>query len=338
MAAACHHIRIAGLAAAVPALRKAKEDVVRCYGEGGAEKLIGAIGVERRHIASEKQCTSDLCYAAAEKLFAKGQFDKAGIDAVIFISQTPDYVLPATACILQAKLGLSKNSVAFDINLGCSGYTYGLWQATNMIAAGTIKRVLLLVGDTISKLLDEEDRATYPLFGDAGTATIVEHAEAAAAMSFVWGTDGTGGERLMVPGGGFRSVAQPRLLSMDGAEVFAFSIREIPKAFKQLLEMTRQSIDDLDAVIFHQANHYMLKFLAKKLQIPVEKFIVNIADFGNTSSASIPLALVTELRGRLLAQRQNIAMAGFGVGWSWCLANMVIDPDIIIPELVTVEG
>jgi len=270
---------------------------------------------------------------------------------LIFVSQTPDYVLPATSCVLQSRLGLSKDCAAFDINLGCSGYVYGLWVASQLLMAAPTGRTLLLVGDTVSKVVAPHDRATVALFGDAGSATALERDPQAEPMTFCMGTDGAGREHIIVRSGGFRerasdikdralpndeSAQNSEYLSLNGAEVFAFTLREVPAMIERALSLADWSLESTDAVVMHQANSFMLRHLAKRLSLPDDKLVLALGDFGNTSSASIPLAIVHALRSKLNQRPMRLVLAGFGVGMSWATATVTCK-SLVLPELIQVS-
>lgn len=329
------NVKITGLACAVP---EAVSEVLKLadqFGEENVQKIIASTGVERRHIVTD-ECSSDLCLAAARKLMADMSIDPNSIDTLIFVTQTHDYTLPATACILQEKLGLPRSTAAFDVALGCSGYVYGLWLASSLLSAGGSKRALLLVGDTISKIVSEKDRSVAALFGDAGSATLLEYDESASDMSFALGTDGRGAKNLIVPAGGFKDrqglsttiedadMRGPFNLYMNGAEIFAFTLARVPALVKALSESTECSIDKY---VFHQANRFMLQHLSKRMKLPEEKVVMTLQDYGNTSSASIPLA-ISHLKNMKNPNTESIdgryMLAGFGVGYSWggCITEL----------------
>ncbi len=323
-------VRLAGIAAVVPG---APREVAA--GEAGGElaKIIANTGVKRRHIVAAETCTSDLCAAAAERLLASLGWERTSIDLLVFVTQTPDYVLPATALVLHDRLGLAKTCAAFDVNLGCSGYVYALSIAAAHLRSGAAKRALLLVGDTISKVASPEDRSVAHLFGDAGTATALELADAAAPMHFVTGSDGGGAAHLQIPAGMFRTpsseatratrardggnVRSDEHLCMNGAEIFNFTIREVPAMLESVLRAAGWSATEVDAFVLHQANRFMLDYLTKRMKLPSEKVVLALEEFGNTSSASIPLAICARLGPRLGQAPARVALAGFGVGFSW---------------------
>lgn len=320
-------IKIGGVVACVPERRVQNDAYVEQFG-AAAEQIIKMTGVRERPVVEGSVTTADLCEAAAEALLQRLDDDKSEIDAVLFVSQTPDYRLPATACYLQDRLGIRPGVIAFDINLGCSGYPYSLAIASMLIASGAARKVLLLVGDTISRIVSPDDRATAMLFGDCGTATLVEAGEDEAV--FVLGTDGRGVPNLIVPAGGFRDAPAdernpnpPEALFMEGSEIFSFTLSAVPALFKQLCEESGREVADFNAILFHQANAFMINHLRKKIKAEVEAVPVNIDRFGNTSSATIPLLMATNCADMLKApEPATIAMLGFGVGYSWAGASM----------------
>lgn len=344
-------VRVAGIASAVPDHVHALADESAMFGAEEIRKISDSTGVVRRYISPEGMCTSDLCFSAAERLFEATGWARDSVDVVIFVSQTPDYFLPATACTLQARLGLSKQCAAFDVNLGCSGYVYGIWIAANLVAAGGAKRALLLVGDTCNKKISPQDRSVCLLFGDAGTATFIEKGDADSTMSFVLGTDGTGRDNLVIPAGAFRvphsastgirlekegnNLRSDEDLYMNGAEIFTFTLREVPPLIKAVLGESGWSMEEVDSYVFHQANKFMLDFLTKKMKLPKDRVPVVLEKYGNTSSASIPVALTEALSPRLGKEALRLVLAGFGVGYSWAAVALTCGP-IAMPELVKV--
>jgi 3-oxoacyl-[acyl-carrier-protein] synthase-3 len=295
------------------------------FGEG-AQQVTKMTGVLERRITTPAATTADLCETAANHLLVKSGIKASDIDALIFVSQTPDYRLPATACELQDKLGLSTSTAAFDVNLGCSGYPYGLWLGSMMIESGSADRVLVLVGDTISKIVAHDDRSTAMLFGDAGSATLLERSKEANPMHFVLGTDGSGAQNLIVPEGAFRAVStrdvrnenSPDKLFMDGGEIFNFTLKAVPQLVDALRAVALEENEDFDHYLFHQANAFMIKHLVKKAKIIPEKAPINIDRFGNTSSATLPLLIVDTCREQAMGESgAKFGMFGFGVGYSW---------------------
>lgn len=339
-------MRIAGIACAVPGGRYAAGDDA-AFPASEVERVSKTSGIRSRHISPPDICTSDLCREAGRRLLSELAWNPSDVDALIFVTQTPDYVLPATSCLLHAALGLSTSAAAFDVNLGCSGFPYALWLGSLMLQSG-MRRVLLLVGDTISKIVSPQDRSVALLFGDAGTATALEAAPNAPEMFFELGTDGSGAGHLMVPAGSFRRMHSPETsalqerpgglaseehLHMDGAEVFAFTLRRVPPLVKALLSASGWSMDEVDAFVPHQANRFMLEHLAKSMRIPAGKMILALEDYGNTSSASIPLAMTTTLQSRLASSELRLILAGFGVGFSWAGVALSAGP-MVMPDLI----
>lgn len=304
-----------------------------------AEKIQQKTGVLNRHVAGEDECASDLACAAAEKLFESGACSRADVDFVLLCTQSPDYFLPSTACILQHRLGLPQKCGALDFNLGCSGYVYGLSLAKGLIETGQARCVLLLTAETYSKYIDQSDRGLRTIFGDAAAATLIvgempENGEASDGIGpFEFGTDGGGARHLIVPAGAARprdSRATRRLLveqdgaagfetklSMQGQEIFAFTLRTIPALVDQLLARAGLVRTDIDLFVFHQANRYMLEHLRNQLQIAPDKFPISMQDVGNTVSSSIPIALRQASDSGALFPGARVMLVGFGVGYSW---------------------
>lgn len=344
-------VRLAGIASAVPDQKHHFSELAATFGEDEVRKISESTGVVERYIAPEGMCTSDLCYAAADKLLGETGWERDSVDAIIFVSQTADYVLPATACTLQHRLKLSKRCAAFDVGLGCSGYIHGLWLAASLIAGGGLRRVLVLSGDTINKTLSPQDRAVALLFGDAGTATALERHEGAPPMTFVLGTDGSGRDNLIGPTGGFRQVKSPKTairterengnfradsdLYMNGPEVFTFTLREVPPLMRSVFAESGWTQQATDAFVFHQANKFMIDYLVKRMKLPAEKVPVVLEKYGNTSCASIPLALTDALASRLREAPARLVLAGFGVGYSWGAMTVECGP-MKMPGLVFV--
>jgi 3-oxoacyl-[acyl-carrier-protein] synthase III len=298
------NVNILGMAAAVP---KNIEFNLN-------EKFVYTTGVSSKRIASDTICTSDLCFEAATQLIDDLLIDKSEIEILVFISQTPDYKLPVTSTILQSKLGLPQSCICLDIPLGCSGYVYGLSVISSMINSGKLKKGMLLVGDTVSKIVKPGDQSTEPLFGDAGTATLLEYNVNSNPMLFELGSDGNGYDAIIIPGGGFRNSYDSEYLDLKGMDVFNFGISKIPKVFNNFLNQFNIDKEDIDLYVFHQANKLMNDKIYKKLSIPIEKTISSLYDFGNTSSASIPLTLITNSK---LNSDTKLLLCGFGVGLSW---------------------
>lgn len=328
------YARIRAIEYHLPSQTLTNEDLEQVFPELPAAKTFSKTGIASRRIAAPDECASDLAEKAALKLFESGACRREDIDAILLCTQTPDYLLPTTACLLQARLGLRTSVAAFDFNLGCSGFVYGLGIAKGMIETGQARHVLLLTAETYSKHIHPNDRSVRTLFGDAAAATLIsadDAAESASIGPFVYGTDGRGADHLIVREGGAREPRSGapvgekpgrRNLFMNGPEIFNFTLESVPACIAQLYEKARITADDVDYFVFHQANAYMLQHLREKLDIPAEKFALCIKDCGNTVSATIPIALHEAVRAGQLRPGMNIMLVGFGVGLSWA-ATMV---------------
>lgn len=341
------NVEIVGLSACVP---KQKEDNSQIYPKwGDYDSFIASTGINSHRVAPSNITTCDLCYESAKKLMTELQWNKDEIEALIFVSQTPDYVLPPTSCILQEKLELSQNCYTLDVSLGCSGWVYGLSVITSLMQNGTIKKGLLLVGDTISKICSKEDKSTYPLFGDAGSATALVYNQNASPFYFNLHTDGTGYNNIIVKDGGYRNpVSESSLrsklvsegiernslnLELDGMNVFSFGITKVPKCINELVEHFNLDKEKTDLFVFHQANKFMNEKICKKLKLDEEKTPLSLDEFANTSCASIPLTLVTRCQENLKNTSQSLIACGFGVGLSWggvaLKSNKICVPNLI---------
>ncbi|MEG0808360.1 MAG: ketoacyl-ACP synthase III [Alistipes sp.] len=345
-----HTVAIRGVAACVP--KKSEENISSAVftSEDEAQKFIASTGIERRRVADAKTTASDLCCSSAEKLIQDLDWGKDSIDCLIFVSQTPDYILPATSCILQNRLGLSEECYTIDISLGCSGWVYGLSVITNLLASGEFKRGLLLVGDTILKLNSPRDKSAWPLFGDAGTATALEYDIDTDPIMFHFATDGAGAKAIIVPEGGYRMPYSPDALTyelveqgisrnkmhciLNGMDVFTFGISKAPKSVNQLIEHFDLDKESVDYFVMHQANLFMNEKIRKKLKFDTDKVLYSLKDFGNTSCASIPLTMVSNsiFEG---GGTQTILGCGFGVGLSWGSVYFQTQ-NIVCPKLIEI--
>lgn len=335
-----NNVEIKGIAAAVPDNVIKSEEYNDVFGEESVQRFINMTGIKKRHVALEKQCASDLCYVATKRLLDKLAWEPSSIDALILITQTPDYAIPATACVLQHRLGLSEDCIAFDVNLGCSAYVYGIWLAASMITTQGINRVLLLVGDTSNFGINQNDSATAMIFGDGGTATALERTEGKNLKYFLK-TKGSGFKYIIVPAGHARSRSKTNLesseyeLSMNGSDVFTFSITDIPRTLKSFMSQYNINKNDVDMYVFHQANLFILKHISKKLGIPMEKVAVSIDRYGNTSGESIPLTLVDALENEESKESIKLLLCGFGVGLSWGGIYLEMDRSVCLPMIYT---
>ena len=346
-----NNVGISGLAAAVPQkiINNYKHDLY--FNKDDIQEVIDKIGVRERRFADDNTCSSDLCFAAAEKLINEMNIDRNEIDLLLFISQTPDYRMPATSVLLQNRLQLSTSTITFDISLGCSAFLYGLSVAYSMLTAGGIRKALVLDGETRSKVYSQKDRKTAFLFGDGGVAALVERGEQYSTSWFSLNSDGSRESLIKIPAGGYRKMSSCETVTekvvdehgnirseeqgyMNGADVFNFVIREVPRDFDRLIEFAGVERNSIDYFIFHQANSYINGFLARKLRLPEERIPTTIHKYGNTSSVSIPLTIVSELSGKLNGQKR-ILLSGFGVGLTWGTAIIHLN-DCFIGDIVEV--
>lgn len=341
------HVTVVGISAAVP---KQNEEIRDIYSQwGDFQNFYSTTGIEQHRVAPASVCSSDLCIAAAERLLEELHWSKTEVDAIVFVSQTPDYRLPATSALIQSELGLREDCYALDISLGCSGWVYALSALGALVETGGIRKALLLAGDTILKICSPADKSTYPLFGDAGTATALEYRKNGdVSMKFCFHTDGKGYETIIVRDGGYRNGTSPhsfdeipdahrtRLdLELDGMNVFSFGISKAPQSVNALLEHTGTDKDTVDYYVFHQANLFMNEKIRKKLKLAPEKVPYCLRDFGNTSCASIPLTLVTQLGESLRKNNLKLMGCGFGVGLSW--GSVLFDTHrIACPSLIEI--
>jgi len=320
---------IKAISYALPDKIVTNEDLVKEFPEWTVEKIAGKVGVEERHVVTENETAADLAVKAAEKLFTEHHVDKNSIDFVLFCTQSPDYFLPTSACIIQNNLGLRTDIGALDFNLGCSGYIYGLSLAKGLIFGGIAKNVLLLTSETYSKHIHPKDKGNRTIFGDAAAATLISVEGFAEIGEFSLGTDGRGAENLMVKKGAMRCPnplndivfdenGNPKssdYLFMDGGEIFNFTSEAVPVLVEQILERNKLKLEDIHLVVFHQANKYMMNYLRKLIGIEPDNFYIYLEKVGNTVSSTIPIALYNaQKEGKLIG---NILLAGFGVGYSW---------------------
>jgi 3-oxoacyl-[acyl-carrier-protein] synthase-3 len=346
-------VEIKGIACCVPEKKEHNRDISFLSSEE-KEKLIASTGIETRRLSTKDICSSDLCLRAAEKLIKDLQWNKDEIDVLVFVTQTPDYILPATSCILQDRLGLRESCYTLDISLGCSGWIYGLAVVSSLLSVcciGEGKKGLLLAGDTISKLCSVKDKSSYPLFGDAGTATGIEYKKEAEGFKFHTGADGNGFKTIIVPDGGYRNttnvdsfkeeeisdgIIRNKLnLVLEGMDIFTFGISKAPESINKLIEYFNLDRDNIDYFVFHQANKFMNEKIRKKLKLPEEKVPYSLKDYGNTSSATIPLTIVTELKNSLKNARKEIIACGFGVGLSWGSVHFIAD-ELVCSDLIEI--
>jgi len=337
-------IRIAGVYACVP-----KQVIDNAYFEEqfGAEATFDVakmIGVKKRRWVNENVTGGDLTLVAARGLLAQLGWSSQTVDAIIYVSQTPDFKMPSTACVLQHRLGLAEHCAAFDLNLGCSAYPYALWTAMSLLRASGLQRALVCVSETMSKVIDQSDRSTAMLFGDAATVTALEFDGSDKPSYFMFGTKGAGYSDLIIADGArvpaeteiaVKRISRPDKLHMDGWSVFNFTIGTVPGLVKQSLEQASLGTNDVDYFLFHQANNFILDHLSKKIKLPSEKILKNISNYGNTSCASIPLLMATDLSSFISKGSLTLALFGFGVGYSWSSAVLNVDENIVLKWIET---
>ena len=319
----------------LPENKLTNEQLAEQFGDWHASQILSKTGVAVRGLAGPNECASDLGVKAAQRLFESGACAPEEIDFLIFCTQSPDYFTPTTACVMQDTLGLPTSCGAVDINQGCSGYIYGLALAKSLVEAGTARNVLLVTADTYMKFINRRDRSLLTLFGDGAAATLIRAVESERELigPFVLGSDGRGAHQIMVKAGGLRCRTSPETaiekedsagnwrsdenLFMDGADVFSFALRTVPPTLQQLLEKAGMKQADIDFIIPHQANKFVLERLRAKLKFPADKFWIDMEDSGNTVSSTIPIALEKALEQSRVKQGDHLALVGFGVGYSW---------------------
>lgn len=322
---------IKDIACYLPETVVTNEDIVREFPEWSVEKIASKVGVRQRHVAAEDETATDLAVKAAQRLFQQGKCNPEDVDFILFCTQSPDYFLPTSACIIQQRLGLKTSIGALDFNLGCSGYVYGLSLAKGLVMAGVAGNVLLLTGETYNKHLHPRDKGNRTIFGDAATATLVSTDGLAKIGHFSLGTDGSGAGNLIIKSGGMRCPQKQEdlhfdennnpvssdYLYMNGSEIFTFTLDNVPPLIADTLSRNGIGKDEIDLFVFHQANKYMLDFLRKKIKIAPEKFYYCLEEYGNTVSNTIPIALANALQDGSLTAGMKVVIAGFGVGYSW---------------------
>lgn len=341
------NIEIKGIAAAVPVNKIETRKYESVFDKATVEKNISVTGIKECYHADEKQTSSDLGFAAAQYLLEELDIDRDTIGVLIFIGSYLDYQVPPTACILQYRLGLSQNCIVFDTDLACSGYVYGLQTISAILASSSAKRGLIITGDITSKVISPLDKSRM-LFGDGGTATLVEKTEPSSAMYFGMKTDGTRFKSIIVPGGAYRNSDASRErtlwsdgnirsdydLFMNGTEVFSFTMTDVPKLAEEFIEYFHIDRSNVDNFILHQPNLFILTHLAKKLKIPKNKMPISLDRYGNTSVCAIPLT-ICDAYGDKKSGYQNLFLYGFGVGLSWACAFLKMDTNNVLPVIHT---
>lgn len=332
------NIAVTGVAAALPKTAVSLDDLcaqMKPEQAGELRKAAAMAGAENRRVAPPETTTSDLCFAAAETLLETLGWSPDSVGILVFISQTPDHLMPATSCLLQNRLKLPRSAAAFDINLGCSGYSHGLWIASQLLATSDADRCLLLVGDTVSKFVRLDDWSNRMLFGDAGSATALERRDGASPIRAIVGTDGEGAGHIMAANSAFRRNNQPPGFQMNGFEVAAFVRRTVPDLVRELASWSNLGVEEIDQLVLHQANAYMINNVARKLKLREGVVPVTLERYANTSSASIPVALIDRRTQLLNSSRRNVILSGFGAGLSWSavladLSQAVLPPFVEI--------
>ena len=344
-------IGITAMAAAVPKHIINNYEYTEYFPIDQVKEVVDKVGIYERRFADENTCSSDLCFAAAEKLFEDNNIDRSEVDLLIFISQTPDYRMPATSITLQHRLGLPGSCIAFDINLGCSAFMYGLSVAYGMMQGGHIRKALILDGETRSKVYSPKDRRSAFIFGDAGVAALIECNERFGKSYFSLNSDGSRADLIMIKGGGYRHMSSSETLQekvvdeygnirsdehgyMNGGDVFNFVIREVPRDIKKTLAYADKTADSFDYIIFHQANNFINSYIARKMKLDISKIPSTIEKYGNTSSVSVPLTIVSELKGKIEGNKE-LLMSAFGVGMTWA-TGIVPFVDCKISDLVEI--
>lgn len=347
-----NHVSIRGISACVPPKVEENRELPFYASPEEAEQVIQATGIERRHVATADIAVSDLCVKAAEQLLAELGWEKDSVDLLALVTQNPDYVNHPTSFVVHERLGLPESTMCMDFYHGCPGWVVGLSSVIPMLSNGSIKRALLLDGDTVSKDQDASNREERPLFGDAGTATALEYDPGAPTLYFNIGTKSEDGRALAREQGGYRHPYTVETLQkeldrlagkltkddqvdqMDSMDVFSFAITKVPKALKKLCSEYDISLDDVDQLVLHQANKLIVEAIAKRVKLPSEKVVLGMRNYGNTTSASIPLAIVTERADIYRSTKQRSLVCGFGTGLAWGAAYLETN-NIVIPEIIT---
>lgn len=331
--------RIAAVCTCVPARRFNNLRDAAEFSEEEVRKVTGMAGVTARRMAGETLCSSDLCTAAAQRALYKLGWEPASVDALIMVTQTPDYLLPSTACVIHHRLGLGDHCAAFDVGLGCSGYPYGIWLAAMMLQGGGVRRVLVLHGETPTRFSDKADRSVSLLFGDAGSATALEVVTDGTRpiWHYALHTDGSGYSSMIIESGGFRdrfgSDPRTHCVKMNGALIFNFTIKRVPALIDETFSGAGISSEAVDYFIFHQSNQFIMKHLCMKQSLPLEKAPIILKEFGNTGGASIPLTMTQGQLKRPPDRALRLMLLGYGVGLSWGSALVDLDPTAVLDSV-----
>ncbi|MBQ6310494.1 MAG: ketoacyl-ACP synthase III [Bacteroidales bacterium] len=340
------NVRIAGLAAAVP---KEKKDILnlKCFAPGEAEKVMALTGITESRLAPEGMVCSDYCQFASERLIEELGWEKDSIDALVYLSVSRDYIEPNTSTVIQGRMGLPSSCYTIDVPMACSGYCYGLSVVASLLSLGCMKRALMLVGDTPSKIMSDLDKTVWPLHGDAGTATALEFCQGASPMLMNLLSDGSQKDAIISPHSGVRNpitevslkmeyidegiIRNKTHVTMDGISVFAFATMRVPKDILALIDHFGLNKDSIDYLLLHQANKYIDDKIRKKLKFTEEKTPYCLDEFGNTSSGTIPMTMVTRIREDLEGKKNKLLLSGFGAGLSWAAVYLETDPFRVLP-------
>jgi len=345
------NIKISAVSAAVPTTVVKADDFAAQFGAEKIAKFKEITGIHEFRKTKENQTASDLCFAAAENIFAQKEVAREEIGALVFVAHSTDYRRPATACVLHKRLGLSKDCAAFDISLGCSAFVYGLQTICSLMQSSDINKALLLVGETLTKMTHPKDQAVAMLFGDGGSAVLLEKTDEDSDIHGVLKTDGEGYKAIIAPAGGFRNMNATREeftwpdgsvrtlynTIMNGDDVFSFTISAVPRTIKEFLEREGKTVDDYDCLAFHQANQFITKTMAKKLKVDMSKMPLCLCKYGNTSAPAIPLVMCNAYGDTCESKKLNFLMCGFGVGLSWGVCSAVVNTAYIYPVIETDE-
>lgn len=334
------NVKLSGMACALPGKKMNTDDYIDYYGKESVEQFKKTTGIESRYISNGKQTSSDLCYVAARELMKKKGYTGEDIDALVYMTQTPDYKVPSTAFLLHKRLNIKKECIVFDVNIGCSAFVNGLHLLAGMIQGGAINRALLLIGDAELEHPVTDNRSFSMMFADAGSACLIEKGE--GEVRSVVMADGEGYNTLITPYPGARFPKEFQFedglqKKMDGDDVFLFTITQVPKLFKAFFKEYNYSWDDFDYCMLHQANLMILNNVAKRIKLPAEKMPISLAKYGNTDGSSIPVGIVDLCEGIAGSRKLRLIASGYGIGLSWGIAAFEIDTADVLPMIITDE-
>jgi len=343
------NVAIKGISCCLPDNKVSNTDYYERFGKDTVDKVINMTGINTRYVANKNQCASDLAYTAAENLIDKLGWDKQTIKGLILITQSPDYRKPSTACVLQYRLKLSEECIAFDVNLGCSAFVYGIFLGSLMLSNNDINRMLILIGDAGSRYFSSDDHSSLLLHGEAGSAIALEYdSKLDYDIKYSLKTDGSGFKSIYTPAGASRNFytakREPYLHEdgimrsdydhfMNGLEIFQFSITKVPKTIKEFMNHFKLNNSMFDYLVLHQPNKFMIEKVAKKIKFPLEKTPINVDKYGNCSGSSIPLVIVDKLKDKVENNKIRILASGFGIGLSWGVMDLVLD-NIVVPDII----